>query len=124
MINDSNIFDHYRVGQGSDGAFLELGRGAMGVTYKAEDINLQRPVALKVINAASFADEVNRKRFVSEARSAARLRHPNVASIHHLGRRGKQFFYAMEFIEGETVQAKVERDGPFSPFPHCEPRCR
>lgn len=108
-------FDHYRVARAADGSFLELGRGAMGITYQAEDINLGTPVALKVINAVSFADEVSRKRFVSEARSAARLRHPNVASIHHLGERETQFFYAMEFIEGETVQALVERDGPLPP---------
>src|SRR3712207_183873 len=111
MSTSPSNFDHYRILHRADGSLLELGRGAMGCTYLAEDINLRCPVALKVINSAAFAAELNRKRFVAEARSAARLRHRNVASIHHLGTRGEQFFYVMEFIEGETVRRKVEREG-------------
>ena len=84
----------------------------MGVTYKALDTDLQRPVALKVINSDLLADEVNRDRFLREARAAAGLRHNNIASIYHLGKDEEQFFYAMEFIEGQTTESYVARFGP------------
>jgi len=87
-------FENYEVVQREDGAPMELGRGAMGVTYKAFDVDLRCPVALKVISKRYLADESARLRFVREARAAASLRHPNVASVFHLGRRGENFFYA------------------------------
>ena len=59
---------------------VELGRGAMGVTYKAVDINLHCPVTLKVISEKYLGDEAARLRFLREARAAASVRHPNVAS--------------------------------------------
>ena len=73
------------------------------------------PVALKVINAAHLHSETARQRFVREARSAARLRHRNVASVFHLGQEGDNYFYAMEFIDGETVDARVKKFGPLKP---------
>jgi serine/threonine protein kinase len=82
---------------------MELGQGAMGVTYKALDVNLRFAVTLKVINAQLIGDESARQRFVREARAAASVRHPNVASVFHLGRRGDSYFYAMEFVEGGDV---------------------
>src|SRR5215213_7769070 len=94
-------FDHYQVLTRSDGSLHELGRGAMGITYKAFDTNLRVPVALKVINTQSLDSTVARERFVQEARSAAKLRHPHVASVFHLGTEGDTYFYAMEFIDGE-----------------------
>lgn len=109
-------FDHYRLDRAADGSFVELGRGPLGVTYRAVDVNLRCQVALKVIDAAVFPDDTLRKRFVSEARAAARLRHPNVAALHHLGRRGEEIFYAAEFIEGETLEALVQRSGPLPPL--------
>jgi serine/threonine protein kinase len=96
-------FDHYQVPMREDGTPLELGRGAMGVTYKAIDINLRCAVALKVVNARFIGDESARRRFVREARAAASVRHPNVASVFHLGQSGDGYFYAMEYVEGETV---------------------
>jgi len=93
-------FDHYQLLTSETGIPVELGRGAMGVTYKAFDTNLRCPVALKVINARYLESEEARRRFVREARSAARIRHPNVASVFHLGTKGPEFFYAMEFVEG------------------------
>ena len=66
---------------GEDGKSLELGRGAMGVTYKAFDINLRCPVTLKAISERYLGDESARLRFLREARAAARLRHSNVASV-------------------------------------------
>jgi serine/threonine protein kinase len=105
-------FEHYELLKHPDGRPIELGRGAMGVTYKAFDRNLRCPVALKVINARYLNDESARVRFVREARAAARLRHPNVASVFHLGTRTGEYFYAMEFVEGETVDQLIRRQGP------------
>src|SRR6187549_193662 len=73
-MSDPVRFDHYEVLTRTDGALFELGRGAMGVTYKAIDTNLRIPVCLKVIAANHINSEIARQRFVREARSAARLR--------------------------------------------------
>src|SRR6516162_7689160 len=105
-------FDHYELVTGEDGNPVELGRGAMGVTYKASDINLRCPVTLKVISERYLGDESARLRFLREARAAASVRHPNVASVFHLGITGQNYFYAMEFVEGETLQNLIKRSGP------------
>ncbi len=104
-------FEHYELVTGEDGKPLELGRGAMGVTYKAFDINLHCPVTLKVISERYLGDESARLRFLREARAAASVRHPNVASVFHLGRTGDSYFYAMEFVEGETLENLIKRSG-------------
>jgi hypothetical protein len=78
-------FEHYELVTGEDGKPVELGRGAMGVTYKAFDVNLHCPVTLKVISDRYLGDESARLRFLREARAAASVRHPNVASVFHLG---------------------------------------
>jgi len=104
-------FEHYELLTAEDGKPIELGRGAMGITYKAFDIDLQCPVALKVINEQYIGDESARLRFLREARAAASVRHPNVASVYHLGRSGRDYFYAMEFVEGETLESLVRRFG-------------
>jgi hypothetical protein len=90
---------------------IELGRGAMGVTYKALDIDLRCPVTLKVISERYLGDESARLRFLREARAAAKVRHSNVASVLHLGRTGNSYFYAMEFVEGETLEHFIRRSG-------------
>jgi len=82
----------------------------MGVTYKAFDINLRCPVTLKVISERYLGDESARLRFLREARAAASVRHPNVASVFHLGRTG-QNYYAMEFVEGKTLERLIKRSG-------------
>jgi serine/threonine protein kinase/Tfp pilus assembly protein PilF len=84
----------------------------MGVTYQAIDKNLRCPVALKVINARYLKDESARLRFVREARAAARLRHPNVASAFHLGTKNGDYFYAMELVEGTTLHQLIQQKGP------------
>src|ERR1700719_1326996 len=81
-------FEHYELVTGEDGKPVELGRGAMGVTYKAVDVDLHCPVTLKVISEKYLGDESARLRFLREARTAAKLRHSNVASVLHLGRTG------------------------------------
>jgi tRNA A-37 threonylcarbamoyl transferase component Bud32/predicted ATPase len=104
-------FGHYELVRGQDGTPVELGRGAMGVTYQAFDVDLRCLVALKVIRKEYFGDESVRLRFLREARAAASVRHPNVASAFHLGRTGEDYFYAMEFVEGETLEALIKRSG-------------
>jgi hypothetical protein len=104
-------FDHYELVMGEDGKPVELGRGAMGVTYKAFDINLRCPVTLKAISERYLGDESARLRFLREARAAASVRHPSVASVFHLGRTGDNYFYAMEFVEGETLANLIKRSG-------------
>src|SRR5215472_4793363 len=108
-------FGVYEIDCHADGSPCELGRGAMGVTYRATDTALQRKVALKIIKteiAERSADA--RERFMREARAAATLRHENIAIIHHFGMRleTSQYFYAMELIEGETLDERVHRAGP------------
>src|SRR6516162_6166993 len=104
-------YEHYELVIGEDGKPVELGRGAMGVTYKALDINLRCPVTLKVISERYIGDESARLRFLREARAAASVRHPNIASVFHLGRTGGSYFYAMEFVEGETLAQLIKRTG-------------
>jgi hypothetical protein len=104
-------FEHYQLVTGEDGRPVELGHGAMGVTYKAFDADLQCPVTLKVISERYLGDESARLRFLREARAAARVRHSNVASVLHLGRTGNSYFYAMEFVEGETLENHLKRSG-------------
>ena len=109
---ESETFQHYQVLRRPDGSLHELGRGAMGITYKAFDTNLRSYVALKVVNSLYLNSDTARARFLREARAAAALRHRNVASVYHLGNDDQSFFYAMEFVEGETVAALIERTGP------------
>ncbi|MFY9986977.1 MAG: protein kinase [Chthoniobacterales bacterium] len=111
-LSESELrFEHYRVRQNPDGTPIELGHGAMGVTYKAFDVHLQCPVALKLINARFIGDAGARQRFVREARAAASVRHTNVASVFHLGESGGNYFYAMEFVDGETLAKVIQRSG-------------
>jgi serine/threonine protein kinase len=93
------------------GSPIELGRGAMGITYKALDVDLRCPVTLKVIRDRYLGDESAQLRFLREARAAAKVRHTNVASVLHLGRTGSSYFYAMEFVEGETLEHLIRRSG-------------
>src|SRR6266481_2480280 len=81
----------------------------MGVTYKAFDVRLQRPAALKIINARLFGNDSARLRFIREARAAASVRHPNVASVFHIGESADNYYYAMEFVEGESLQSLIRR---------------
>ncbi len=106
-------FQHYEVARRPDGSPVELGRGAMGITYRAFDTNLRADVALKVISGAYLNSDVARERFLREARAAAAIRHPNVATVFHLGDAEESYFYAMEFVDGETVERLMRRDGAF-----------
>src|SRR3982751_4596703 len=96
----SAIFGDYEIARRADGSFWELGRGAMGVTYRAEDKALNRIVALKVIEAppGANAGQLMRDRFLREARATAAFRHPNVAGVFRFGASpaGDRCYYAME----------------------------
>src|ERR1700675_987223 len=111
-------FGVYEIDCHADGSVCELGRGAMGVTYRATDTSLQRKVSLKIIKtdiAERSADA--RERFMREARAAAALRHENIATVYQFGMRLEtgQYFYAMELIEGETLDERVHGAGPLDP---------
>src|SRR6266567_3942787 len=112
------VFGDFEVERRADGSYWELGRGGMGVTYLARDKVLRRRVALKVIDTPTVSthrdSQTARERFLREARAAAALRHPNVAAVYHFGAApdGTHFYYAMELVEGETLETLVQRDGP------------
>ncbi len=108
-----SCYDHYEICFRADGTPWELGRGSMGITYKATDSRLGRPVALKIISSRCLGGLGARERFLREARAAACLRHPNIASVFHLGSGEEDCYYAMEYIEGETLDACIRRAGAF-----------
>jgi TPR repeat protein/serine/threonine protein kinase len=108
-------FANYHILKLADGTLFRLGSGAMGVTYKAFDRALDRNVALKVIAASLLANEDARRRFLREARAAAKIQHPHVAAIYHLGQEGEDYFYTMEFVDGEDLERYVQVHGPLSP---------
>src|SRR4029453_15561127 len=108
-------FGVYEIERREDGSLYELGHGAMGVTYRAIDTTLHRKVALKIITIGIAEQSTEaRERFIREARTAAALRHENIATVFQFGIREQtgQFFYAMELIEGETLEERVRRTGP------------
>jgi hypothetical protein len=114
-LEDRVRFGVYQIDRHADGSLYEVGRGAMGVTYRATDTTLQRKVALKIIKtdiAERSADA--RERFMREARAAAAMRHENIATVYQFGMSLEtgQYFYAMELIEGETLEERVRRAGP------------
>src|SRR5437667_4331419 len=84
----------------------------MAITYRARDTVLDSVVALKVIDRRVAQNPGARSRFLREARAAAQIRHPNVARVSHYGEQDGECFYVMELVEGETLEAKVRREGP------------
>src|SRR5947209_1904311 len=105
-------YDHFAVEVGVDGFPIELGSGAIAITYRARDTVLNSVVALKVIDRKVAKMPGVRSRFLREARAAAQIRHPNVARVSHYGEQDGECFYVMELVEGETLEARVRRDGP------------
>jgi serine/threonine protein kinase/Tfp pilus assembly protein PilF len=96
---------------GADGFPVELGAGAMAITYRARDTVLNSTVALKVIDRSVAQNPGARSRFLREARAAANIHHPNVAQVTYYGEQDGECFYAMELVKGETLEARVRRDG-------------
>ncbi|MEO5568024.1 MAG: serine/threonine-protein kinase, partial [Gemmatimonadaceae bacterium] len=90
----------------------ELGRGGMGIVYLAREALLDRPVAIKRL-PSEFADDADaRERFLREAKTAAQLFHPNIVPIHRVDSLGRFVFFAMGYVDGETVGQLVRRRGP------------
>ena len=105
-------YAHFEIETGADGFPVELGAGAMAITYRARDTVLNSLVALKAIDRKVAQNPGARTRFLREARAAANIRHPNVARVTYYGEQDGECFYAMELVEGETLEARVRRDGP------------
>ena len=105
-------YAHFEIEVNADGHPVILGSGAMAVTYRARDTILNSAVALKVISRKLAEDPIARARFLREARAAAQIHHPNVARVIHYGEQDGECFYAMELVHGETLEARVRREGP------------
>ena len=93
----------------------ELGRGGMGVVYRARHNKLDRVVALKMVREAHLATADDRTRFRTEAEAAARLKHPNIVTVYDMGTAGGQAYLCMEYVAGQTLAQRVAADGPFPP---------
>src|SRR6516165_42047 len=87
----------------------EIGRGGMGIVYEAEQLSLGRRVALKVLPLAAALDSKQLQRFKQEAQAAAHLHHPNIVPVYGIGCAGGVHYYAMQFIEGQTLAERIEQ---------------
>jgi hypothetical protein len=92
-----------------------VGRGGMGVVYRARQLELGRTVALKLIAPDALEDAAARERFVSEARHAAAIEHPNVVPIYAAGESDGVAYFVMRLVEGDDLRTRVKRDGPLAP---------
>ena len=108
-------FAHFVIELREDGGLDVLGEGGMGVTYRAFDAQLERPVALKRIHTHRVSDPESRARFLREAKAAGRLQHPNIASVLYQGEESSTCFYVMELVAGEDLHHYIQRAGPLAP---------
>ena len=90
----------------------KLGEGGMGVVYKAEDLKLERFIALKFLAPHLVQDEEGRRRFIREAKAAAALEHPNICTVYEIDEADGRTFIAMAYIEGQSLDKMIEA-GPF-----------
>jgi eukaryotic-like serine/threonine-protein kinase len=88
-----------------------LGTGGMGVVYKARDARLNRSVAIKVLPSDKVSDPERKRRFIQEARAASALNHPNIITIHDIGREGSIDFVVMEYVAGKTLDQLIPHKG-------------
>jgi serine/threonine protein kinase len=93
-----------------------IGRGGMGVVYRAEHLNLQRRAAIKIIAPDLAESEGFRERFTREARIAAALQHPNIVTVYDAGEVEGLLYLAMQFIQGEDLAAMLRADGRLRPY--------
>ena len=85
----------------------KLGEGGMGVVYKAQDLKLDRPVAVKFLPSHLSASEENKARFVQEARATAALNHPNILNVYDIDEQDGGMFFVMEYVEGKTLKSHI-----------------
>jgi len=93
----------------------ELGRGGMGIVYKATDLVLDRPVAFKVLPDQLRDNPQALRNFVREAKAAAKLNHPNIVTVYDAGEQGGRTYIAMEYVDGTTLKSIVKQRGPLAP---------
>jgi eukaryotic-like serine/threonine-protein kinase len=93
----------------------ELGRGGMGVVFLATDTTLDRPVAIKAVHPELAAHPSIARRFLAEARTVARLRHPNIVAVHAAGTTEGLLYYVMDQVEGESLRERLAREGRLDP---------
>ncbi|HZU95605.1 MAG TPA: protein kinase, partial [Planctomycetota bacterium] len=93
----------------------EIAKGGMGTVYRATQLSMQRPVALKVLTRKFAVDETFVKRFVREAKASATIEHPNVIKVYDAGEERGETFFAMELVDGDDAETLVLRNGPFEP---------
>src|SRR5688572_16066371 len=104
MLN--KVISHYKIME-------HLGGGGMGVVYRAEDLRLRRPVALKFLPHDLTRDDDARERFVQEAQAASALDHPNICTVYEIDTTADdQMFIAMAYYDGETLKQRISRAGP------------
>src|SRR5712671_2549836 len=103
QLSPGASLSHYRI-------VSQLGAGGMGEVYLAQDNKLDRKVALKILPAGLAANDDRMRRFTQEAKAAAALNHPNIATIHEIGESDGVNFIAMEFIEGATLREKIHQE--------------
>ena len=106
-ISPNTTIAHYKI-------VSKLGEGGMGEVYLAQDSNLDRKVALKVLPPALSSNQDRMRRFTQEAKAAASLNHPNIAHIYEIGESDGVHFIAMEFIDGHTLRKEIHRDKTMS----------
>ncbi len=105
---DAAIGDHYVLER-------ELGRGGMGVVFLARDVTLERPVAIKVVQPELAEHSTIAQRFLAEARTIAKIRHPNIVAVHSAGQVDGLLYYVMDFVEGESLRQLLNRQGRLAP---------
>jgi serine/threonine-protein kinase len=93
----------------------KIGGGGLGTVYKARQVSMSRDVALKVLHRKWLTDEEFKKRFLLEARLAGRLSHQNLIQVYDVGRDRGLYFFSMEFVDGETLDELIGREGPMDP---------
>jgi serine/threonine-protein kinase len=112
---NSELAQLHRLAAGRYAVERELGRGGMGVVFLGRDVSLDRRVAIKLLSGEYASQDAVRQRFLREARLSARLSHPNIVPVYAVEEHPEALFYAMGYVEGESLAARIERVGQLAP---------